>query len=130
MCTYLLVQYVYPRRTVRGRATARSRRYLVLVISSLKSVGEQNYVDHLREAASSVYERRVQLLRKHGQARLRSRESESIDSEVSLVCSPVAQVQPGAEIILPPEVEEIEVSWSKDNRLGKAGDRCGLANSY
>jgi hypothetical protein len=37
---------------------------------------------------------------------------------------PLLRVEPGAEIILPLEVEEVEVSWSKDNRLGKSGDRC------
>lgn len=37
---------------------------------------------------------------------------------------PLLSVEPGAEIILPLEVEEVEVSWSKDNRLGRSGDRC------
>jgi hypothetical protein len=38
---------------------------------------------------------------------------------------PLLRVEPGAEIILPREVEELEVSWSKDERLGKSGERCG-----
>ena len=38
---------------------------------------------------------------------------------------PLLRVEPGAEIILPREVEEVEVSWSKDERLGKSGERCG-----
>lgn len=38
---------------------------------------------------------------------------------------PLLAVEPGAEIILPPEVKEVEVEWSKDERLGKARDRCG-----
>ena len=37
---------------------------------------------------------------------------------------PLLRVEPGAEIILPPEVKEVEVAWSKDERLGKSGDRC------
>ncbi|HKW17981.1 MAG TPA: hypothetical protein VJO35_10770 [Terriglobales bacterium] len=37
---------------------------------------------------------------------------------------PLLRVEPEAEIILPREVHEVEVSWSKDERLGKAGDRC------
>lgn len=38
---------------------------------------------------------------------------------------PLLAVEPGAEIILPPEVKEVEVGWSKDERLGKAQERCG-----
>jgi hypothetical protein len=37
---------------------------------------------------------------------------------------PLLRVGPGAEIILPHEVKEVEVSWSKDERLGRSGDRC------
>jgi hypothetical protein len=37
---------------------------------------------------------------------------------------PLLKVDPGAEIVLPKEVEEVDVGWSKDERLGKAGDRC------
>ena len=37
---------------------------------------------------------------------------------------PLLTVEPAAEIILPPEVKEVEVEWSRDERLGKAGDRC------
>jgi len=37
---------------------------------------------------------------------------------------PLLRVEPEAEIILPPEIQELEVSWSKDERLGKSGDRC------
>jgi galactose mutarotase-like enzyme len=37
---------------------------------------------------------------------------------------PLLTVGPGAEIILPDEVKEVEVEWSKDERLGKAADRC------
>ena len=38
---------------------------------------------------------------------------------------PLLTVEAGAEIILPPEVKEVEVEWSKDERFGKARDRCG-----
>jgi hypothetical protein len=38
---------------------------------------------------------------------------------------PLLTVEPGTEIILPPEVNEVEVEWSKDERLGKRADRCG-----
>jgi galactose mutarotase-like enzyme len=37
---------------------------------------------------------------------------------------PLLRVEPGAEIVLPREVEELEIGWSRDNRLGKPGDRC------
>jgi hypothetical protein len=37
---------------------------------------------------------------------------------------PLLKVHPGAEIILPQEVKEVGVGWSKDERLGKSGDRC------
>jgi galactose mutarotase-like enzyme len=37
---------------------------------------------------------------------------------------PLLTVEAGAEIILPREVKDVEVSWSKDERLGKSGDRC------
>lgn len=37
---------------------------------------------------------------------------------------PLLRVEPGAEIVLPGEVREVEIGWSKDERLGKSGDRC------
>jgi hypothetical protein len=37
---------------------------------------------------------------------------------------PLLQVEPGAEIILPKEVNEVEVGWSKGDRMGKSADRC------
>lgn len=37
---------------------------------------------------------------------------------------PLLRVEPGAEIVLPKEVKEVEVGWSKDGCLGKSGDRC------
>jgi len=37
---------------------------------------------------------------------------------------PLLTVEPGAEVILPDEVKEVEVEWSKNERLGKSGDRC------
>lgn len=37
---------------------------------------------------------------------------------------PLLRTEPEAEIILPPEVHEVEVEWSKDERLGKPGDKC------
>ena len=37
---------------------------------------------------------------------------------------PLLNVDPKAEIVLPAEVNEVEVSWSKDERLGRHGDRC------
>ena len=42
---------------------------------------------------------------------------------------PLLRVGAGAEIILPNEVKEVEVSWSKDERLGKSGDRCTWPNA-
>jgi galactose mutarotase-like enzyme len=37
---------------------------------------------------------------------------------------PLLNVQPKAEIVLPPEGSALEVSWSKDERLGHPGSRC------
>lgn len=37
---------------------------------------------------------------------------------------PLLRVEPGAEIVLPAEINEVEVQWSNENRLGKSGDRC------
>jgi hypothetical protein len=37
---------------------------------------------------------------------------------------PLLKVEPGAEIILPKEVNEVEVGWSKGDRMGKSADRC------
>jgi len=37
---------------------------------------------------------------------------------------PLLRVEPGAEIILPNEVKEVEIGWSRDDRLGKSGERC------
>lgn len=37
---------------------------------------------------------------------------------------PLLRVEPDAEITLPDEVKQLEVGWSRDNRLGKSGDRC------
>ena len=37
---------------------------------------------------------------------------------------PLLRIEPGAEIILPREVKELEVGWSAEERLGKSGERC------
>ncbi len=37
---------------------------------------------------------------------------------------PLLAVEPGAKILLPAEVSELEVNWSHDERLGKGGDVC------
>jgi hypothetical protein len=37
---------------------------------------------------------------------------------------PLLRVEPGAEIILPRNIREVEIGWSRDGRLGKSGDRC------
>ena len=37
---------------------------------------------------------------------------------------PLLNVQPKAEIVLSPDVNALEVSWSKDERLGQPGSRC------
>lgn len=42
---------------------------------------------------------------------------------------PLLRVEPGAEIVLPREVREVEVGWSKDGRFGKAGQRCAWPNA-
>lgn len=40
------------------------------------------------------------------------------------VAHALLSVEPGSQIFLPREIRELEVSWSKDERLGKAGERC------
>ncbi len=42
---------------------------------------------------------------------------------------PLLRVEPGAELLLPQEVKEVEVGWSADGRLGSAGDRCSWPES-
>lgn len=37
---------------------------------------------------------------------------------------PLLRVEPGAEIILPKAVNEVEIAWSNGERMGKPGDRC------
>ena len=37
---------------------------------------------------------------------------------------PLLSVQPETEIVLPEDVDELEIGWSKDGRLGQPGDRC------
>lgn len=37
---------------------------------------------------------------------------------------PLLNVQSQAEIVLPPEVKEVEVGWSKDDHLGQPGNLC------
>lgn len=37
---------------------------------------------------------------------------------------PLLRIESGAEILLPKEVNEVEVQWSNENRLGEPGDRC------
>lgn len=37
---------------------------------------------------------------------------------------PLLNVRPQAQIVLPPEVNEVELSWSKGERLGQSGNRC------
>jgi hypothetical protein len=37
---------------------------------------------------------------------------------------PLLRVEPGAEIILPKEVNQVEVEWSKGGRIGESGDKC------
>lgn len=37
---------------------------------------------------------------------------------------PLLKIEPGAEIVLPQEVNEVEIGWSRGERLGKSGDRC------
>lgn len=38
---------------------------------------------------------------------------------------PLLRVEPGARVLLPPNVEQMLVHWSRDDRLGKAGATCG-----
>lgn len=37
---------------------------------------------------------------------------------------PLLRIEPGAEIVLPQEVQEVEVAWSNGERMGNPGDRC------
>jgi len=72
--------------------------------------------------------------------KLRLREStvrldyEAINTSESTVkflwsAHPLLRVEPGTEIILPEDVKEVEVGWSKDQRLGQGGDRCTWPNA-
>lgn len=42
---------------------------------------------------------------------------------------PLLNVQHQAEIVLPPCVDELEIGWSKDGRLGQPGSRCSWPNA-
>jgi hypothetical protein len=92
--------------------------------STLELTGEQIRLTTFLKSLPLCFTRRVQL--QENTVRLDYEVRNLTQSTVKFLWSahPLLRVETGAEIILPPEVKEVEVGWSKDNRLGKSGDRC------
>jgi galactose mutarotase-like enzyme len=93
--------------------------------SSIETVAEQIRLTTSLKSLPLRFTKEVQL--RENTLRIGYEATNLSQSSVKFLWSahPLLTVEPGAEIILPPEVKEIEVEWSKDARLGKAGDRCG-----
>lgn len=93
--------------------------------STLEFIGEQIRLATFLRSLPLCFARRVQLHK--NRVRIDYEVNNLTQSTVKFLWSahPLLRVQAGAEIILPPEVTEVEVGWSKDERLGKSGDRCG-----
>jgi hypothetical protein len=92
--------------------------------SALEVVGEQITLSSCVGSLPLGFTKRIKLL--ENTVRLDYEATNLGQSTVKFLWSahPLLRVEPGAEIILPPEVREVEVGWSKDERLGKSGDRC------
>ena len=93
--------------------------------SSIEVVGEKIRLTSSLRSLPLRFTKEVQL--RENTVRLDYEATNLSQSTVKFLWSahPLLTVEPGAEIILPPEVEEVEVEWSRDERLGKAADRCG-----
>jgi len=93
--------------------------------SSIETVAEKISLTTALRSLPLRFTKEVQL--RGSTVRLDYQATNLSQSTVGLLWSahPLLTVEVGAEIILPPEVQEVEVEWSRDERLGKAGDRCG-----
>lgn len=92
--------------------------------SAIETAGEQIRLTTSLRSLPLRFTRKIKL--QENTVRLDYEATNLRQSSVKFLWSahPLLRVEPGAEIILPPEIEELEVSWSKDERLGKSGDRC------
>jgi len=93
--------------------------------SSIEVVGEKIRLTTSLKSLPLRFTKEVQLL--ENIVRMDYEATNLSQSRVKFLWSahPLLAVEPGGEIILPDEVKEVEVAWSKDEQLGKAGDRCG-----
>jgi galactose mutarotase-like enzyme len=92
--------------------------------SGLEIAGEQITLTSLIRSLPLRFSKKISL--QENKVRLDYEATNLSRSSVKFLWSahPLLRVGPGAEIILPHEVKEVDVSWSKDERLGKSGDRC------
>jgi hypothetical protein len=92
--------------------------------SGLEIVGEQMMLTNSIRSLPLRFRKKVQL--HENIVRLEYETTNLSQSGVRFLWSahPLLAVESGAEIILPDEVKEVEVSWSRDARLGKSGDLC------
>jgi galactose mutarotase-like enzyme len=92
--------------------------------SSVEIVGEQVRLTSQLNSLPLRFTKTVQL--RQNVVRLDYEATNLSQSTVKFIWSahPLLRVEPGAEIVLPKEVKQVEVGWSSEERLGKAGDRC------
>ena len=92
--------------------------------STVEFIGEQVRLATFLKSLPLCFTRRVQL--QENTVRIDYEVNNLTQSTVKFLWSahPLLRVEAGAEIILPTQVKEVEVGWSKDNRLGSLGDRC------
>ena len=97
--------------------------------ASAEIVGDQICLTTLLKSLPLRFTKRVHL--KENTVRLDYEATNESQSTVKFLWSahPLLRVEPEAEIILPVDVNEVEVGWSKDERLGKPGDRCTWPNA-
>lgn len=92
--------------------------------SSVEIVGEQVRLTSQLKSLPLRFTKMVEL--RNNIVRLDYEATNLSQSRVKFLWSahPLLRVEPGAEIVLPKDVEQVEVGWSYAERLGKAGDRC------
>src|SRR5258708_2486830 len=112
-----------PRRAIPREPAARPWRCLVLA-RGCRNSRRANYLDCFSRSLPLRFRKNLRL--QENTIRLDYEVTNLSQSRVKFLWSahPLLRVEPGAEIILPQEVKEVEVSWSRDERLGKSGDRC------
>jgi len=93
--------------------------------SGIEAVGEKIRLTTSLKSLPLRFAKEVQL--RGNTVRLDYEATNLSQSSVKFLWSahPLLALEPVGEIILPDEVKEVEVGWSKDEQLGKAGDRCG-----